>query len=178
MATTISSIVVGVFDERREAQEAIDDLRQSGFREDQLGVAMRDTGNAVQPISHVERGSMAGEGATAGVVAGAGIGGMWAIAIAAGLLPAIGPVIAGGLLASLLASAAAGAAAGGILGALIGVGVPEQEARYYETEFAAGRVLVTVRPEGREDEATVILRNHGAREVRKPAEGRTKVSTG
>jgi uncharacterized protein (TIGR02271 family) len=101
------------------------------------------------------------EGAAAGVATGAGIGALWALGIAAGMLPAIGPVIAGGLLASVLASAAGGAAAAGIIGALIGLGIPEEDARYYEEEFKAGRTLVTVKANGRYDEALAVIRRHG-----------------
>ena len=48
-------------------------------------------------------------------------------------IPGVGPIIAGGALASTLAGAGIGAAAGGLLGALVGLGIPEEEARYYET---------------------------------------------
>ncbi|MGH7129004.1 MAG: general stress protein, partial [Planctomycetaceae bacterium] len=80
----------------------------------------------------------------------------------AGLLPAIGPVIAGGLLMSILASAAGGAAAGGLVGALIGLGIPEEEARFYDTEFRAGRTVVTVQAGDRYDEAFAICNRRGA----------------
>src|SRR5207253_9660469 len=102
------------------------------------------------------------EGAAVGAATGAGVGALWALGIAAGVLAPIGPVIAGGLLASVLASAAGGAAVAGIVGALIGLGIPEEDAKYYESEFKAGRVIVTVRAEGRSDEAWTILNRHGA----------------
>ena len=57
--------------------------------------------------------------------------------------------------------AATGGTAGGLIGALIGVGIPEDEARRYETEVGAGRTIVTVQDEGRYNEAASILRNHG-----------------
>jgi hypothetical protein len=84
-------------------------------------------------------------------------------------------MIAGGILASVLASAAGGAALGGILGALVGLGIPEDEARYYEREIHVGRTLVTVRAPGRADEAREILRLHGADDMhtRRPAERAT-----
>jgi len=94
-----------------------------------------------------------------------GVGGLWAVGIAAGVLPAIGPAIAGGILASILASAATGAVAGGVIGALLGIGVPEDEAKYYDEEFRSGRTIVTVRAENRFDEAQDVLRRHGAYDV-------------
>ena len=35
------STVVGVFEDRQQADRAIDELRKAGFRDDQIGVAMR-----------------------------------------------------------------------------------------------------------------------------------------
>jgi hypothetical protein len=153
MAVTGRTTAVGVFSTHDEARAAVDDLRRAGFPEDQIGVAARD---------HESRGTFAAEGAATGAVAGAGVGALWAIGIAAGMLPAIGPVVAGGLLGSILASAAGGAAVAGIVGALIGMGIPEEEAKYYEGEFAAGRPVVTVRAGDRFDAACTILRRHGS----------------
>jgi uncharacterized protein (TIGR02271 family) len=42
------------------------------------------------------------------------------------------------------------------------MGVPEEEARYYQGEFEQGRTIVTVRADGRQQEAIDILRRHGA----------------
>lgn len=169
--TTITSTMVAVFDNLHDAQRAIESLRRDGFREDQIGIAVRDGENHLPPVIH-EQESLVEEGAVTGIIAGAGIGGLWAIGIAAGVLPVIGPVIAGGLLASILASAAGTAAVGGIFGALIGMGLSEEEAHYYGAEFSAGRTLVTVRPEDRYDEATLIItRNHGYDMNRRIASG-------
>jgi hypothetical protein len=87
------------------------------------------------------------------------------VAAAVGIIPAIGPVLAGGLLAGLLASTAAGAAAGGVVGALVGLGIPEEEARYYESELKIGRTLVTVKADDRFADADAILRRCGAYDV-------------
>ena len=92
-----------------------------------------------------------------GAVAGAGTGALWALGISAGLVSGIGPAVAGGLLASVLASAAGTAAVGGVVGALVGLGIPEDEASYYEAEFQAGRTLVSVQSMGRAAEAWDIL---------------------
>jgi uncharacterized protein (TIGR02271 family) len=157
---TQHTTVVGVFEDGQQAQRAVQELRRAGFREDQIGIAARDTG-AVTP-GPAQEGTYVGEGALAGAATGAGLGALWAIGIAAGALPAIGPVIAGGILASVLASAAGGAAVGSLVGALIGLGIPEEEAEYYESEFHAGRPVVTVRADGRSEEAWAILQRFGA----------------
>jgi uncharacterized protein (TIGR02271 family) len=164
MAMTERSTVVGVFEDRDEAERAVDELRRSGFDEDQIGFATRG-GDAPEGGSDIRAGeSHAGEGAAGGIVTGGLIGGLLG-ALAAGLIPGIGPVIAGGLLAGILGGAAVGAAAGGLIGALMGMGVPEDEARYYDEEFRAGRTLVTVKADGRYQEAAAILRRRGAYDV-------------
>jgi hypothetical protein len=165
-ATTRRSIAVGAFEDSRQARECVAELRRAGFGEDQIGVAGKSstTEDDVRTIE-VSEDSVA-TGAATGAVAGAGIGAMWALGIAAGFLPAIGPVVAGGILGSVLASAAGAAAAGGLMGALIGLGLPEEEARYYEEEFRTGRIIVTVKADDRFDEAQAILRRAGAYDMR------------
>jgi hypothetical protein len=142
----------------------VDELRTAGFTNDQIWVAARD--KAV--VADVKRGAnadgnYAGEGAAVGLATGAAGGLLWGLGVLAGALPAIGPVIAGGALAAVLASAATGAAAAGLTGALIGWGIPEDEAKRYEREVHAGRILVGVRTTDRADKAFEVLRDAHAR---------------
>lgn len=171
MATTTEqrSTAVGVFEDRRQADEAITELRQAGFREDQIGVATRQAEGEAPGATTAEEGSRAGTGAIAGALAGAGLGGLVGLGVLAGVIPVIGPLIAGGTLATILANAAGGAAIGGLVGALAGAGIPEEEARYYQGELEAGRTIVTVQADGRYDEAVAILRRHGAYDMRTAA---------
>jgi hypothetical protein len=41
------------------------------------------------------------------------------------------------------------------------LGIPQERANYYEHEFQAGHVVVSVRPDGREAEAKHILQGNG-----------------
>jgi len=156
MAETSRGTLVGVFPDREHATLAVEGLKRAGFRDDQIGLA----GRAGEPSART--GSQAEEGTVLGMMAGAGLGSLVGLGIVAGVIPAIGPVVVGGTLAALLANAAGGAAAAGAAGALIGAGVSESSARYYESELRAGRVLVAVRVDGREDEAASALRQAGA----------------
>ena len=156
MATIERSTVVGVFIDRVQAEQAINELRRAGFSDDQIGFILH--GN---PTEEGKTGSDAGTGVAAGAVSGGVIGGVLGAA-AALLIPGFGPAIAGGILAATLGGAAIGAAAGGIMGALTGLGVPEEEARYYQSEFEAGRTIVTVKAANRYQEALDILRSNGA----------------
>jgi len=162
MATTQRSTVVGVFEDRDQARRAVEELKRMGFRDDQIGVVSHDPDRKEGTETTDDTATHVGGGAAIGAAAGAGVGALWALGIAAGLLPGIGPVIAGGILASVLASAAGTAAVGGIAGALIGLGIPESEANYYEEEFKGGRTIVTVRADGRFNEAEALLRRYGA----------------
>ncbi|HEX3246541.1 MAG TPA: YsnF/AvaK domain-containing protein, partial [Chloroflexota bacterium] len=162
MKTSSRSTVVGVFPDRAGAERAIDDLKRSGFRDDQIGIAARDAEDregSIRSTGEDKAGDAAG-GAAGGAVTGGVVGGVLG-ALAAGLIPGIGPVIAGGILAGVLGGAAVGAAAGGLIGALTGMGVSEDDARYYDEEFRGGRTLVTVKADDRYDEARGILHRHG-----------------
>lgn len=150
---------VGIFDDAKSAQQAVRALKQAGFRDNEIGVlAPPDDGTheGTHPGTH------AADGAVVGVAAGASAGAAWALGIAVGVLPGIGPAVVGGLLGSVLASAFAGAAVAGVTGALVGLGIPEDEASYYEGEFKAGRTIVTVQAIGRALEAWSILQEHTA----------------
>lgn len=155
--------VVGVFENVSYAQDAVRNLRDQGFTEDEIGVIGRHS-NEVKAAAEMNE-SAAGAGAAAGAMAGAGVGALWGLGIIAGALPAIGPVIAGGALASILASAAGSAAVGGVVGALAGLGVPEEDAKFYDTEMQSGRTIVTVRAGSRAEEATRILRLNGGYDI-------------
>ncbi len=157
-------IAVGAFESRDKAEAAIAELEHAGFPSSEIGIAARNMEGEWHEFQQSET-EAAEKGAQAGAAAGGATGGLWAIGIASGMLPALGPVIAGGLLASILASVTAGAAAGGLVGSLVGLGLPEENARSFETEFARGRVIVTVRGGDRFDQASRIMLSHGATEV-------------
>jgi len=163
MAVQQRSTVVGVFEDRLAADRAIEELRRAGFREDQIGAAMRHAEGTVDAtVDETEGESHAGAGALTGALAGLGLGALAGLGVLSGVIPVIGPAIAAGTLGVILSNAAAGAGIAGLVGALIGAGVPEHEANYYQSEFEAGRTIVTVTADGRADEAMAILRRHGA----------------
>ncbi len=149
--------IVGLFRDRDSAQCAVENLRGLGLGDDQIGFAMRDQENIATNQSDDKTGSNAAGGAVAGGVLGAILG-----AAAALLIPGIGPVIAGGILAAALGGAAVGAIAGGLIGALTSMGVPEEEARYYDQEFQAGNIVVSAQAGSYASEAIQVMRDCGA----------------
>src|SRR5947209_5620920 len=111
------STIVGVFDDRQQADRAVDELRRAGFRDDQIGVAFRheagefgttDTGDTADDTE-------AGTGAASGALAGLGLGALAGIGVITGVIPAIGPAIAAGTLGVILSNAAVGAGIGGLV---------------------------------------------------------------
>jgi len=153
--------VVGVFETRARAEQAIAALKQAGFTDDQVGMVARDSEGKVVKSGATEE-TYADEGAVAGAVAGAGAGALVGAGVLAGVIPVVGPVLAIGALGTILLNAAGGAALAGIAGALIGWGIPEEDAEFYEAEVKSGRYLVTVAAaKARVGEARAILRRAG-----------------
>ena len=54
---------------------------------------------------------------------------------------------------------------GSIVDELKRLGVPEDEARYYQNELDAGRIIVTVQADGRQEDARAILESNGAYDI-------------
>lgn len=160
--TSDGGTVVGLFKNQVDAERAIERLKQSGFSENQIGVAMRDRGQQKELIEGT--GTQAAEGAATGAISGGVLGGVIGLLAGVGALaiPGIGPIIAGGALASTLTGAGIGAAAGGLIGALTGMGIPEEDARHFDEGFQAGGTLVTVNAGGRDEAARECLSDSGA----------------
>lgn len=153
--------IVGVFESKPRAEQAVEELKAAGFAESDIGMVYRgEDGETVKTGSAGD--TYAEEGAVAGAVAGAGVAGLVSLGVSFGVIPIVGPILAIGPLAAALVSAAGGAAAAGLAGALIGWGIPEEDASFYEGEVSEGRFLVTVSDPGEKAaEARVVLHKHG-----------------
>jgi len=154
--------VIGVFENRTQVDHAIDSLRGAGFRDSQIGVVARNEDGEITSTGPSGGGTYAEEGAVAGALTGAGIGGLIGLGVVAGVIPVIGPAIAAGTLGTILLNAAGGAAIASVAGALIGMGIPEEEAEFYENELMGGRYLLTVDDANRQPEVWAILQREGA----------------
>ena len=154
--------VVGLFRDHRQAELAIRELKEAGFTENQIGILMQDRDRQQKLADSTD--TKVSEAATSGAIGGGVAGGILGLLAGIGALaiPGVGPIIAGGALASTLAGAGIGAAAGGLLGALVGMGIPEEDAQYFEQELKAGAILLTVDAGSRTQEVRQILRGRGA----------------
>jgi hypothetical protein len=164
MTTANGSTLVGIFKSRYEAELALDELRQAGFDEKDIGFAIRGedavAGGTITDALLTKDGHGAAKGMAVGGIAGSLIG-----AAAVLVLPGVGPILSMGLLASALGFGAAGVATGGIIGAMLGLGISEDEAHVYDKEFRAGRAIVVVHAHARGSEAFGILGKHGAQNI-------------
>ena len=97
--------VVGLFHNQADAERAVRRLKEEGFSESQIGVAIKDRHR--QDDLMEETGTEAAEGATTGALGGGVLGGVIGLLTGVGALaiPGVGPIIAGGTLASTLAGA-------------------------------------------------------------------------
>ncbi|PZN08811.1 MAG: hypothetical protein DIU69_09500 [Bacillota bacterium] len=155
--------VIGSFDSRQDAEQAVDALRERGVKEDDISLVSRDDRQRSRKGS--QDGSMSNGSVGDGAAWGAGIGAGAGLLASAGALaiPGIGPLLAAGPLAATLS----GAAAGGLAGGLMDWGIPEQEARDFEAKVQQGKTLCAVRCDDRQVDAVAeILRQHGARDVK------------
>ena len=172
---TTDRAIVGVFDDRRAAEQAVEALYQAGFRDEHIGFVIRGAEDVRGGMIVDAEGTKDGKGALTGAVTGGMLGGVLAAAIAV-LIPGVGPVVAGGVMAAFFGGAIAGTAVGGIFGAMKGLGISEDEARYFEQEFNSGRAIVAVKPQGRAADAARLLTQFGGRGVH--AELHSPIQTG
>ncbi|AFY34685.1 general stress protein [Calothrix sp. PCC 7507] len=174
MVVGVHRRAVGVFSNRRNAEQALHELKHSGFPMDRVSVIARDADReddiAGTPVQ--ERvGDKADDGAKVGAATGGALGGLTGLLVGLGALaiPGIGPVMLAGAaattLATTLAGAGIGAVAGSLIGALIGLGIPEERARVYNERVQRGDYLVII--DGTDAEiaqAEAILHQRGVEE--------------
>jgi hypothetical protein len=146
-----------------QASRIVGDLKDAGFSNNDISVLLPDK-QSTREFAH-EKQTKAPEGATTGGVTGGVLGGVlgWLAGIGALAIPGLGPFIAAGPIMAALSGAAVGGAAGGLVGALIGMGIPEYEAKRYESRLKEGRVLISVHSENSDETRRVkeiFERNH------------------
>ena len=144
MITRKNIAVFGLYPDQITAENAVDNLKDTGFRSTDISVLFPDNQGA-RDFAH-EKHTKAPEGAVTGGSSGAVIGGAlgWLAGIGALAIPGIGPFVAAGPLMGMLGGIGVGTAIGGLAGALIGLGMPEYEAKRYEGRIRRGCILLSV----------------------------------
>ncbi len=153
--------IAGLFPDRPSAERAIEDLKNAGIDPNRIGVVMQDK-KETQAVTE-EHGTHSTESAIGGGIIGGTAGALLA-ATGALVIPGIGPFVSAGILATSLV----GGAAGWLVGGLVGLGIPKEEAQYYEDRVHGGSALVTVDAQGaqgREAEVRQIMLRDGAEDL-------------
>lgn len=159
--------VYGVYSDREHVEKAVELLRKAGFLSNDVSVVFPD--RDMNKEFALEKNTKAPEGAMAGGGTGLLVGGTlgWLVGIGTLAIPGVGPLLAAGPIVAALAGAGVGSAVGGIAGGLIGMGLPEIEAKRYEEEIKAGRILISVHCESvhAAQSARKVLEDSGAKDV-------------
>jgi outer membrane lipoprotein SlyB len=166
--------VVGLFDSRAQAEQAVKELRAKDFAEGEISLIAKDNqaarggrggrGGREQDFEAADSPGLGGDIAD-GTAWGGALGGAAGLAVGAGALaiPGIGPIVAAGPLAAALS----GAVTGGLAGGLLDLGISEEEGRGIENEVRQGRTLAVVETDDmRAEEAADVMRGKGAKSTR------------
>jgi len=157
----------GIYANREMAENAVDRLTASGFRNEDISVLLQDN-VGTKDFAH-EKHTKAPEGTATGALAGGVIGGAIGLLAGIGLLavPGLGPLIAAGPIIATLTGVGSGGVVGGLIGALVGMGIPEYEAKRYEGRIKEGGILLSVHCDNSEwvSKAKDVLKDTGAEDV-------------
>lgn len=162
-----NTAVFGIYKTTEQADRAVDSLIAAGYSSSNISALLPDT-ESTRAFAH-EKDTKAPEGATVGVTTGGVVGG--ALGVLAGLgalaIPGVGPLIAAGPIMAGLAGLGVGGAVGGLVGALVGMGIPEYEAKRYESHVKGGGALLSVHCDTSDEisRAKDLLRGTGATDI-------------
>jgi hypothetical protein len=157
------AILVGMFDNRADAEKAYTELKSMGYDSDDINIVLSEEGHKrhfntdSDDDNRSELGNKALEGTGKGAAIGGTLGGIAGAIAALGtnlIIPGLGLVVLGPLAAGL-AGAGAGGLTGGIIGALVGAGIPKEKAETYRAGLDEGNIVITVHPHDQSD-ATLI----------------------
>lgn len=168
--------VICLFPLESQAESAVDALRTEGFLNSDISVLMPDQAG-IRDLGH-EKHSKAPEGTATGAATGALVGGAlgWLAGIGALAIPGAGPFIAAGPIMAALSGVAVGGTVGGIAGGLMGLGMPEYEAKQYESKLRDGNILLSVHTEDGDQakRAEEVLKQCGGLDVKRTSEEKVK----
>ncbi|KYZ77119.1 hypothetical protein AXX12_03010 [Anaerosporomusa subterranea] len=155
VASGRQKVVIGIFESKREAEQAVSQLRNQGFSDQEINIVSKQGQNQTE---------YAEDDISDGALTGGTLGGIGGLLLGAGALaiPGLGPIVAVGPIAAALS----GAVMGGVAGGLIDWGIPEEVSRRYENSVRQGGILAVIRTsDSSVNQAASILRQNGAKDV-------------
>ncbi|MES2768314.1 MAG: DUF3341 domain-containing protein [Bdellovibrionota bacterium] len=169
--------VFGVFETRMELEKTVDNLKAQGYRNSDISVLI--PGESDEFFEKDQKETKASEGAATGAVGGLAFGGAlgWLAGAGALAIPGIGPFVAAGPIMAAIAGAGIAGTVGGVAGALVGSGIPEDEAKKYESYVKEGAMLLSVHADDMNwmNKARLILQSGGAKDVTAVSEKDSKI---
>jgi hypothetical protein len=169
----MANTTIGLVRDTAQAKTIVSGLHAAGFSTEAISVVFPDRhrsdlmGIPQEEVSdaHCQSAEGAVVGAATGGVMGSAVA--WLVGIGAITLPGVGPLLAAGPILTILTGIGLGASMGGMAGALVGMGVPELDARHYESQISDGRILIAARADDAR-KATIangLMHHAGAQEV-------------
>jgi hypothetical protein len=159
--------VFGLFKDEQTLSRAVDALKAAGYRDSDISALLPDvqTTRAFAHEKHTKAPEGAAVGAATGVLAGGTLGAL--LGLGAIVIPGLGAFLAAGPIMGALAGAGAGGAVGTLTGALVGMGIPEYEAKRYESYLTKGGALLSVHADDRDwaRKARQLLDGFGAYDI-------------
>jgi len=157
----------GIFATQDTVTEAINLLKDSGFRSTDISVLYPENLGS-NDFGH-EKHSKAPEGAVAGGGSGAIIGAAcgWLAGAGALMVPGLEAFATAGPVIGMLGGMGVGVTLGGLVGAAAGAGIPEYEAKRYGGQLRKGGILVSVHCDDQHwaDKARKLLKQSGGTDV-------------
>ena len=168
--------VFGIITDKSSLEVAVDALKRAGFSSNDISALMPDD-HGTKDLAcekHTKAPEGAVSGGTAGIILGGALG--WLVGLGVLAIPGVGPFIAAGPIMAMLAGAGVVGTVGGLSGALIGMGLPEFEAKRYETKLHHGRILLSVHSNNSEEisRAKEILQRVGAEDISTAGEAKVE----
>lgn len=155
-SATDSSMLTGMFRDRRSTENAYNSMHDKGYTEDEINLVMSKETHEKYfsgDKDETELGNKAAAGSGAGSAIGGAVGAITGVLAAVGtsiVIPGLGLVVAGPIAAGL-AGAGAGGITGGIIGALVGWGIPKDRAKLYESGIKDSHIVMGVTPKSHQD---------------------------
>lgn len=174
-----NSSVIGIYQDRTAASDAIDVLHKAGYRPADIAVLSSENQGSKDfaCVRRTRAPAGAAFGAVVGAVTGAAIA--WFLSTSEVRVAGIMPLVAAGPVLAALIGAGAGGALGWLLGLLAGLQESEYIARRYAGRVRHGGILVSVHCDDGVwcDRAKRTLRDTGARDISSAAEAKADFGT-
>lgn len=174
----MTKAIFGLADDEVQADRIVECLLDANFSNEDISIIYPDKKDRTridqeegyaEDKNRTEKHSKAPEGGVAGATTGGILGGSLGLLAGMGALaiPGLGAFIAAGPIMGALSGSGIGGGVGLLIGTLIGSGIPEYEAKKYETGLKKGNILISVHTDNDDEinRANEIMKREGAQDI-------------